>query len=306
MIKLALEADPFDVVNLSFQVFPLVTNGDLSDQELNRPYRQVVADTSGAVGLSPTEYQKCFEAAVKTLHKYNLFGTESFTKWSGYRSIKRFTDEAKEAHGHQPTDTVGPPYLVMSATAMISTIALDKKIGVDITNNSTVSVPEQMDNGTWLVPSPMVKHFPFFDEIDEFFSYYSSEPDADGDSMESEADDDLSEPEPDSDDNHPEPDNAHSFQYQKLTDPDAYEMIRTEHDEVYRELMDAAIVTVDIVCVTPVAFAEFANNSSWGPDLIIIDEAARLCEVNERLRGLLTPSGRLLYIGRVKSSIVPT
>ncbi|KAJ3528633.1 hypothetical protein NM208_g10113 [Fusarium decemcellulare] len=348
---------------------------------------QVIAVIFRAVGLSPTEYEKCFEAAVKTLHKHNLFETESFTKWSGYRSIKPFADEAREAHGNQPTDTVGPPYLVMSATVMISTIAvvcfrkpplclrsycaaliyllLDKKIRVDI-NNSTASVPEQMDNGTWLVPSRVVKHRPFFDEIDEFFSSYSSEPDADGDSMESEADDDLSEPEPDSDDNHPEPDNsippldddgdttmggqfvvadpepvlvlngllaafrsllissmvkpyinhrmmavgpigrAHKFlsdmfafpaqgekgvvlratsctlsstsRYQKLTNPDAYEMIRTEHDDAYRELMDAAVVTVDIVCATPAAFAEFANNSSWGPDLIIIDEATCLSE----------------------------
>ncbi|KAF5005856.1 hypothetical protein FDECE_7730 [Fusarium decemcellulare] len=87
---------------------------------------------------------------------------------------------------------------------------------------------------------------------------------------------------------------------EKLHDPDTFVLNKQDHDEVFQKLMERAISFVDIACGTPCALAELANHSSWVPDLIVTDEAARLSEAMSLLLQSKWPRAVGIFIGDTK------
>ncbi|KAK7589191.1 hypothetical protein V3481_008186 [Fusarium oxysporum f. sp. vasinfectum] len=65
---------------------------------------------------------------------------------------------------------------------------------------------------------------------------------------------------------------------EKKKDPDAFAVNRVKHQAGFHRLMEYAVSQVDIVVGTPVALVEFAQHTEFVPQLIVVDEAARLTE----------------------------
>ncbi|KAJ4199600.1 hypothetical protein NW767_008023 [Fusarium falciforme] len=65
---------------------------------------------------------------------------------------------------------------------------------------------------------------------------------------------------------------------ERRTDPTAYDLNRNTHEEAFQDLIKAAAKAVDIACSTLVTMVEFANKTTFSPDFIVVDEAARLSE----------------------------
>jgi hypothetical protein len=65
---------------------------------------------------------------------------------------------------------------------------------------------------------------------------------------------------------------------EKKKDPDAFAVNRVKHQAGFHRLMEYAVSQVDIVVGTPVALVEFAQHTEFVPQLIVVDEAARLAE----------------------------
>ncbi|KAJ3525053.1 hypothetical protein NM208_g11809 [Fusarium decemcellulare] len=85
--------------------------------------------------------------------------------------------------------------------------------------------------------------------------------------------------------------------FQKMHSPDCYELNKESNDEIFQALISRATSLVDIVCGTPCALAEFADHSSWVPDLIVTDEAPRLSETMSLLLPAKWPHAAGLFIG---------
>uniref|UniRef100_A0A0D2XN87 CCHC-type domain-containing protein n=1 Tax=Fusarium oxysporum (strain Fo5176) TaxID=660025 RepID=A0A0D2XN87_FUSOF len=65
---------------------------------------------------------------------------------------------------------------------------------------------------------------------------------------------------------------------EKKKDPDAFAVNRVKHQAGFHRLMEYAVSQVDIVVGTTVALVEFAQHTEFVPQLIVVDEAARLTE----------------------------
>ncbi|KAF5989844.1 hypothetical protein FBULB1_526 [Fusarium bulbicola] len=84
---------------------------------------------------------------------------------------------------------------------------------------------------------------------------------------------------------------------EKKKNPDAFAMNSVKNQSEFRKLMEHAISQVDIVVGTPVALVEFARHTDFVPQLIVVDEAARLTENPSLAPQAEWQSAFCIYIG---------
>ncbi|EWZ37539.1 hypothetical protein FOZG_09528 [Fusarium oxysporum Fo47] len=84
---------------------------------------------------------------------------------------------------------------------------------------------------------------------------------------------------------------------EKRKDPDAFAVNRAKHQAEFRTLMAYAVSQLDIVVGTPVALVEFAQHTEFVPQLIVVDEAARLTETLSLALQAQWPAAFSIYIG---------
>ncbi|KAG5758922.1 hypothetical protein H9Q69_011026 [Fusarium xylarioides] len=119
---------PFNLENVRFDVSGLASRDDLDVETLETLYNQLlqeIYDRTGVTALYPPgQFPGCHDATVKLLMKnHGLMGTESFTKFTGYRTLQR---QAKSVAGQDqelPEDIknlIPCPY----APVLLSSIAL--------------------------------------------------------------------------------------------------------------------------------------------------------------------------------------
>ncbi|KAF7550803.1 hypothetical protein G7Z17_g5468 [Cylindrodendrum hubeiense] len=86
----------------------------------------------------------------------------------------------------------------------------------------------------------------------------------------------------------------------KADDPDLFKANKASYGEEIRKLLLHTAQSCRAICSTPIAMAQFANKLEWTPDLITVDEAARMTEAMAMVPVAKYPAAAIVWMGDVK------
>ena len=86
----------------------------------------------------------------------------------------------------------------------------------------------------------------------------------------------------------------------RKNDEAAFNRDKDEYQQIGRDLLVYAINSCDVICSTPVSIFEMACNAPWKPDLVILDEAARMSETLSCIPMATFPNAAFIFIGDPK------
>ncbi|KAH6971319.1 hypothetical protein EDB80DRAFT_784463 [Ilyonectria destructans] len=89
----------------------------------------------------------------------------------------------------------------------------------------------------------------------------------------------------------------HDAMIQRQRDPEMFKLKHKNHLGVARKLLKAAAQACDVVCGTPVALSQLANQTDWKPDFVVLNDAARMRESVSAILLSTFPRSACLFIG---------
>ncbi|KAH6971355.1 hypothetical protein EDB80DRAFT_779524 [Ilyonectria destructans] len=89
----------------------------------------------------------------------------------------------------------------------------------------------------------------------------------------------------------------HDAMIQRQRDPEMFKLKHKYHLGVARKLLKAAAQACDVVCGTPVALSQLANQTDWKPDFVVLNDAARMRESVSAILLSTFPRSACLFIG---------